>query len=92
MKTITKFLMLSVLICFSITANATDKTFRWVLPTERVDGSPLTPGELASTNIYCDNLVQTLIVSPGFTEYTYNMPPGNYECFATVVDTDDLFF
>lgn len=84
-----KYLLLIFIVLFASVSHAGDKTFNWTMPTEREDGTALSPDELAATNIYCNEAL-TAAVTPGATSYIHTFPPGIYECYATVVDMGGL--
>ena len=58
-----------------------DKTFRWTLPTTRVDGKPLSPSEILHVEI-------SLNVGAGFGVIA-SVPPSTLELVQTELDGGD---
>jgi len=74
-------------------------TLRWVLPTERVDGTPLPPEELATLTLHAGRipmaqpgeLVYTMDVDPHVLSWQlFDQPLGVWFFTATITDTNGL--
>jgi hypothetical protein len=90
----TKWLLL-LLVFLATPAFAEVKTFTWVGPTQREDGTPFDAAtEQAQSNIYCirDGVISsTVYVAPGaVVTFDIDFTPGSYVCDSTVVDMNGL--
>ncbi len=76
-----------LLICSPLVFAVEPKTFDWIPPTQNTDGSPLSDAEIASYNIYCNQVVLGNVPNTGGTD-TWTSPPlpeGTYDCWATTI-------
>lgn len=84
-----RFLVL-FLIAFTVEANE-NKTISFDPPTERENGVALSDEEISHYNLYCnDSLFETIINENEISEVELFFPRGEYSCYMTAVDTDEL--
>lgn len=80
----------SILVSIGLVAGtvlAATTTITWVMPTERVDGTPLPIEEIVETRIYCDgDSDPTHIEAAPNTSALVILGFGSHTCDATVVD------
>ena len=67
--------------------------FQIINPTERVDGTPFAPTEIARNNVYCSEvqggphaLLSYTRIGPGM--FSVELPDGVYFCVGSVTDTE----
>lgn len=77
-----------ILLLLSFNALADTATFSFTPPTEREDGTPLTPQEIAGYNTYLNGTQRTGMLSSGATGFVINLPPGDHVVDVQTVDTD----
>jgi hypothetical protein len=89
--------LVGVLFSGSGTAAPVSKTISWTPPTERVDGTPLAPGELTEYRLRCglvgqdDALVATFTPLEQPTDsITLDFEPGDWQCRLRVIAANEL--
>jgi len=91
-----KKLIVGILIAIGLIAGpilfAGELNLSWTNPVERIDGTVFDAAtEQAAIKIYCNGDVppnHTFISAGDATSLSEIVPPGDYECYATAVDTD----
>lgn len=91
MKKLITILILINVALFSCEARAGSVTVMWEFPTHREDNTPLKAGDLSYTKVYFhetekNHWTDSKVMYPE-TVVIVDKPPGNYEIFATVVDS-----
>lgn len=80
-------LIVSLLLIAPLAFAGPPKTFEWTPPTQNTDGTPLADNEIASYNIYCNQVVLGNVPNTGGTD-SWTSPPlptGDYTCSATCI-------
>jgi len=59
----------------------------WTPPTERSDGSALTPPEIANYRVFDNDVALPDLVPGDATSVTLTLPPGDHRIYLTTIDT-----
>jgi hypothetical protein len=69
------------------------KTFTWVPPTEREDGTSLLDSEIEEYYLICNTGFEVIIQNDGNNQWVSgedDFPPGFHDCWMRAVDTNKL--